>query len=188
MEGAAGRDLRRTDKDFDVLSVGKHLNAHLVHVEDQAWVDAVELCFDADVESLDVASFDVDTGCFAGDGVRVDELVRRRCIRSVLDVTEMRSSSLTKLMRIPIVTASPLLFLESMNFLMTPKTSLRVLGGPDLGGSSVVLCRYCFFQLDTRLSLTSRTTAMSFCLTPWGFMALRSRTPWVLRLFAKKSP
>ena len=37
MEGAAGRDLRRTDEDFDVLPVGVHLNSHLVHVEDEAW-------------------------------------------------------------------------------------------------------------------------------------------------------
>ena len=75
MEGAAGRDLRRTDKDFDVLPVGVHLNAHLVHVEDEAGVDSVELCFDADVESLHVASFDVVSCRFTGDGVSVDELL-----------------------------------------------------------------------------------------------------------------
>ena len=76
MERAAGRDLMWPHKDFDVLSVGEHLNTHFVHVEDEAWVDAVELGGDVVVELLDFVELDIDSGSFTGYCVRVNSLFK----------------------------------------------------------------------------------------------------------------
>ena len=64
----------RPHKHLDLLSVCEHLNAYLVHVEDEAWVDALELCCEAIVETLDISSFDSLTCSITGDCVGVNKV------------------------------------------------------------------------------------------------------------------